>query len=87
MGRIGVRVTARAAADRIEGFDAGGSLRVRLAVPPVDGRANNALLRLLALALGLPVRDITLVAGASSRQKLVEIAWLDAEEIRERLSI
>jgi uncharacterized protein (TIGR00251 family) len=61
-----------------------GALRVRLAAPPVDGKANDALLRWLADELGVPRRALELVRGASARRKAVEIdlpvgevgAWL-----------
>ncbi len=64
----------------------GDALRVRLAAPPVDGKANEALLGWLADSLGLPRRQVALLRGASSRRKqaLVETdagrvhAWLDA---------
>lgn len=61
-----------------------GALRVRLAAPPVDGKANEALLAWLAGELGLPRRAVTLLHGASARRKLLQIdapaarvaAWL-----------
>lgn len=64
----------------------GGALRVRLAAPPVDGKANEALLRWLSESLGQPRRSITLLRGLSSRRKQVLLAmplaavcsWLDA---------
>lgn len=63
-----------------------GALRVRLAAPPVDGKANEALLRWLADELGLPRRAVVLLRGAGARRKAVEIdapleqlvAWLAA---------
>jgi uncharacterized protein len=62
-----------------------GALRLRLLAPPVDGKANEALLAWLACELGLPRRALRLLRGASSRRKQVEIdlaearvsAWLD----------
>ena len=48
-------------------------LRLRLAAPPVDGRANAELLRFLAEAFGVPLRQVVLVRGATSRQKSVRI--------------
>lgn len=48
-------------------------LKVRLAAPPVDGKANAALVRFLALAFGVPPSRVTLVRGATSRQKTVRI--------------
>lgn len=64
----------------------GEALRLRLAAPPVDGKANEALLAWLAQALGLPRRRLALLRGAGSRHKQVSIdadralveAWLDA---------
>lgn len=60
-------------------------LRARLAAPPVDGAANEALIALLAGRLRLPKRFVRVVRGATSRQKVVEIAGLSAEEFWRRL--
>jgi uncharacterized protein len=51
----------------------GDALKIRLAAPPVDGKANAELLRYLAHAFGVPQRNVTLVRGDSSRQKIVRI--------------
>ena len=48
-------------------------LKLRLAAPPVDGKANAELLRFLAEAFGVPLRQVVLVRGATSRQKSVRI--------------
>lgn len=61
-----------------------GVLRVRVGAPAVEGAANNALLRLLADELGVPRRDVRIVAGASSRQKLVVVEGVDLGRILER---
>jgi uncharacterized protein YggU (UPF0235/DUF167 family) len=58
---------------------------VRLAAPPVDGAANDALIAYLATLFDRPKRDITLVSGHSSRDKRVAIAGLGAAEISGRL--
>ncbi|CAG1019723.1 hypothetical protein BURC_04634 [Burkholderiaceae bacterium] len=52
----------------------GGALRVRLAAPPVDGKANEALIAWLAAELGLPRRSVELLRGASSRRKQMRLA-------------
>jgi uncharacterized protein len=52
----------------------GDALKVRLAAPPVDGKANAELLRFLAEAFGVPRRNVTLVRGETSRAKIVRIA-------------
>ncbi|MCZ2108981.1 MAG: DUF167 family protein [Dehalococcoidia bacterium] len=85
MTRLHVHVTPRSSREAIEGFDAGGVLRVRVSAPPADGAANAAVAKLLAKALGLPGRDVVLVAGAAARQKTFEVA-LPGEEVRERLA-
>ncbi len=51
----------------------GAALKIRVAAPPVDGKANVELLRYLASAFGVPLRNVTLVRGDASRQKVVRI--------------
>ena len=82
--RLSVRVTPRASANAIDGFDATGKLRVRVTAPPADGAANEAVTKLLAKALGLPQRDVVLISGATSRDKVFEVEGDDAD-VRGRL--
>ena len=63
-----------------------GAVLVRLAAPPVDGAANEALLAFLADVLDLPRRNITIVSGDKSRNKRVRILGLDQESVIARLS-
>ena len=76
--RVAVRLSPRGRADRLDGIvhsaDRGAILKVAVTAPPVDGRANDALLKLLAEEWGLPRRDLTLVGGGKSRSKSVHIA-------------
>jgi len=60
-------------------------LVVRLAAPPVDGAANDALIAFLARKLGLPRHRVTLVGGERSRDKRVQIDGLDAAAARDAL--
>ncbi|HXX44893.1 MAG TPA: DUF167 domain-containing protein [Candidatus Acidoferrales bacterium] len=69
---IAVRVTPRASRNAIEG-EHQGALKVRLTAPPVDNRANDALRRLLAERLNVPISAVRIVAGEKSRTKRVEI--------------
>ena len=69
-----VRVTPRAARDKIDGFDGDGVLRLRVTAPPAEGEANVAVVKLLARALGLPARDVVLVSGATARRKVFEVS-------------
>jgi len=62
-----------------------GALDVRLAAPPVDGQANQELVRLLASVLGTTKAAVRLVRGSGSREKLIEVAGLAADDILLRL--
>jgi uncharacterized protein len=76
--RVAIRLTPRARADRIEGVaasaDGGFVLKVAVTAPPVENRANDALIAVLAKAWRLPRRDIAIVGGGKSRNKTVHIA-------------
>jgi uncharacterized protein (TIGR00251 family) len=79
-----VRVTPRAAKDEITGWQ-DGELRMRLRAPPVDGRANDALIRLLAARLNVPRSGIELVSGSTARVKRLRIEGLSEAELKRRL--
>jgi uncharacterized protein len=78
--RFAVRVIPRAARSSITG-EHDGALRVRLAAPPVDGAANEELLRLLARALNLPVRDIEIKSGHTSKLKQIRAKGATREQL------
>jgi hypothetical protein len=59
----------------------GDALKIRLAAPPVDGKANEALLRFLADALSLPKSAVSLKSGQTSRRKVLEIQGATQEAI------
>jgi uncharacterized protein (TIGR00251 family) len=84
MARIAVRVQPRAGRDEIAG-ERGGALVVRVTAPPVGGKANEAVRKLIAKRLGVAPGRVSVVRGASSRDKLVEIEGLDDEAVRHRL--
>ena len=84
MSRITVRLTPRGGRDAIDGWD-GDVLRVRVASAPVDGKANDALLRLLAKALGVAPSRVTLVSGAQARVKTVDVDGITADGVRAAL--
>ena len=77
-----VRVQPRSHRDAIEG-ELQGALKVRLTAPPVDDRANDALRRLLAARLNIPVSAVRIVAGERSRSKRVEVRGVTAAQVRE----
>jgi hypothetical protein len=81
-----VRVKARARKTRIVGVS-GGMLEVALAAPPVDGAANEELMSALAEHFGLRQRDVTIVAGQTSRQKRVRLAGMSARAVVAKLGL
>ena len=81
--RFAVRVQPRAAQSEVVGVH-GDALKVRLQAPPVDGAANVALVEFLADSLGVARRAVRIVAGESSRSKLVEVDGIAPDAV-ERL--
>jgi uncharacterized protein YggU (UPF0235/DUF167 family) len=81
--RLNVRLTPGAGADRIDGV-VDGTLRVHVAARPVDGAANEALVRLLASTLGVANGRVAIVHGATARSKVLEIDGLEPGAVRSR---
>ncbi len=84
--RISVRLQPRASSNETLGFDEAGFLRVRVTAAPVGGKANEALVRLLASELGVSRGAVRVVRGAASRRKLVEVQGVDEARAGVRLS-
>lgn len=80
-----VRVTPRARRTEVAEILEDGTLRVRLTAPPVDGKANAALVRFLAEVLQIRPTRIEIVAGEKGLDKIVSITDLTAEEVQRRL--
>lgn len=80
---ISVQVIPRSNKNGIEWNQ--GKLKVRLTAPPVNGAANEALIALLAEQLGLPRRHISIVRGATGRQKTMEIVGVTPEDVQQKL--
>jgi uncharacterized protein len=79
-GTVRVRLQPRAARDEILG-ERDGALLVRLTAPPVEGRANAALCRLVARRLGVASSRVAVVRGAKSRDKVVGVEGLSSAEV------
>ena len=80
-----VRVIPRAAKSGMAGMR-GDAWLVRLHAPPVDGAANDELIAILAQALGVPERAVSIASGARSRQKSVRVSGIDAATAAARLA-
>jgi uncharacterized protein (TIGR00251 family) len=79
-----VRVHPRANKDAITG-ELGDALKVALTAPPVEGKANDACIAFCAKLLKVPRSSVSIAAGLTSRNKVVRVAGLSAEEVRARL--
>lgn len=83
--RLDVRVTPGAKASAWAGRMPDGRRKLKIAAPPVDGRANHALIAFVATSLGLPPRSVRLTHGAGGRDKRLEID-LAVDELERRLA-
>ena len=84
MGRLQVRVQPRARRDEIAG-EREGRLLVRVTAPPVEGKANEAVRRLLAKRLGVAPGRVAVGRGQAGRDKLIEVEGIDDDELLRRL--
>ena len=83
--RIAVHVQPGARVSEVLG-ELGDALKIRLQAAPVDGKANEALIAFIAEKLGVRQRDVRILRGQTSRQKLLEVeSGLSVEEVRARL--
>jgi len=79
--RFSVHLQPRASKNEIAGLH-GGSLKVRVTAPPVEGLANEALIDFLSQSLDIPRRSVCIVSGLSSRNKVVEASEVDLEAVQ-----
>jgi uncharacterized protein len=86
VGSIPVRVQARARSDAIVGLRSG-ALLVRVAAPPVEGKANDALTKLLARRLGVSPSRVSVVRGASYKDKLIAVDGTESQALRRELGL
>ena len=81
-----VRVHPRAKKNAITG-EVGDALKLALTAPPVDGRANEACIEFFAKLLNLPRSSVTIAAGLNSRNKVIRVTGMTAQQARDRLGI
>ncbi len=81
-----MRLQPRARADEVVG-ERGGVLVVRVSAPPVDGRANEALCRLIAKRARVGVRSVSVIRGHGAREKLVRVEGVGLEQLRAALGV
>jgi uncharacterized protein (TIGR00251 family) len=83
--RIAVRLAPRASRDQVLGPH-GEALKVAVTAPPVEGEANARLVKLLAKRLGVPKGAVRIVSGATARDKVLEVAGVNAADAAARLA-
>jgi uncharacterized protein len=81
-----VKVHPRAKRNAITG-EVGDALKLALTAPPADSKANAACIEFFAKLLNLPRSSVTIAAGQTSRNKVIRVAGLTADEVRRRLGI
>jgi uncharacterized protein len=81
---IAVKVVPRASKNQIVGNE-GDALKIRLNAPPVEGKANDALIAFLADVLGAHRTQIEIVTGHTSRRKIVRVRGVSAQEVERKL--
>jgi len=81
---MAVHAVPRAAADAVQGLH-GDALKIRLNAPPVDGKANEALIRFLAGKLRVPKGSVVLKSGFNQRRKVIAISGISIAEVEKRL--
>lgn len=82
---MAVHITPRSRKNELTGISPDGTLRIRLAAPPVEGSANKALLELLAHILGVRANTLEIIAGEKGRDKIISVVDLDAHTVEERV--
>ena len=82
---VNLRVSPGAKSTAVKGLYGEGAIKLSVAAPPIEGRANVEVERYLARLFGLPRSEVAVVKGASGRAKLVFVSGLGPDEIRTRL--
>ena len=80
---LAIRVTPRASRNEIVEILPDNTIKIRLTAPPIDGKANEALIEFLSKVLSVPKTRIDIVAGQTGRDKLVTIIDMDSSEAQE----
>src|SRR5262245_46428126 len=81
-----VRVQPRASKSGVVGV-LDGALKIRLAAPPVDGAANEELIRLLSKIFDAPRQQITILSGQTSKNKIVRVSGISVEDVERILAV
>jgi uncharacterized protein (TIGR00251 family) len=84
VGSLKLRIVPNAKRNEVVG-EYGSAVKIKVAAPAVDGKANGALIEYLATLLDVPMRAVEIASGAKGRDKLISVSELSADEIKARL--
>jgi len=82
---LAVRVTPRASKNEIVDILSDGTVKIHLTAPPVEGKANVALLKFLANLLDVSIKQLKVVAGTGGRNKLISITDMDESTVHKKI--
>lgn len=82
---LSIRIQPRSSKNEIVTMESG-ALKIRLTAPPVDGAANEALVKFLAQTLSIPKSHVEIVSGHTSREKIVRISGMSGAEVKRVLN-
>lgn len=82
---LAIRVTPRASRNEIVDVLSDGTVKVHITAPPVEGKANETLLRFLADVFDIPVSRLEIVAGANGRDKIISILDMDSNTLHKKI--
>ncbi|MDD3852266.1 MAG: DUF167 domain-containing protein [Syntrophomonadaceae bacterium] len=83
--RLNIRVQPRSSQNKICGVT-DGAIKIKITAPPVDGEANQAVIKLLAQWLGVPRSNISIPKGETSKNKIVDIIGIDARWLENKIN-
>lgn len=83
---LSVRITPRMPKNEISEILEDGTIKIRLTAPPVDGKANQALIDFLSKILQVPASSIEIIAGQTGRNKLITIMNLNSDDVHHRIT-
>jgi uncharacterized protein (TIGR00251 family) len=84
---IAVKVTPRAKKNELTGVTEDGTVKIKVTAPPVDGQANQALVKFLAEFFDIPQSNVEIIAGQTSRDKLIAISSVDPQVVQDMILV
>lgn len=80
-----IKITPRSPRNEIQQILENGTIKIRLTAPPVDGKANQALIEFLSEKLGVPRNNIKIISGQTSHTKIITIGGIEKDELIARI--